>query len=129
MSVPQELDLSAGADVASPVSRLCNLIIDAALRTQAHAVRLQAVNAERGGVEYERDGEWSKVMEVPMPAFGPLISYFKLMSGLSSDRERVQVGELRVRHEGMSRVLGIRAEAITPSVERLLITKVSGSAT
>ena len=122
MPVPPELDLAAGEDVASPVSRLGNLIIAEALRAHANAIRLQAVNPERGSVEYERDGEWSKAMEVPMPAFGPIISYFKHMAGLRPDREPVQTGQLRVRHEGHGRVLGIRAEVPMTSGERLLIT-------
>ena len=120
------LDLAAGADDASPVARLGNLIIAEALRTHARAIRLQAVDAERGGVEYERDGQWSKVMEVPMPAFGPIISYIKVMAGLSQDRGPVQEGELPVRHDGSVRILGVRAQATTTNTERLLITGLSG---
>jgi len=116
-----EYDLQRPQESERPVPRLCNLILTDALQSQSGGIRLVPIDAESGGVEYEREGQWQPVMQLPVQVFGAVINRFKVMAALGIGRVPVQEGELHVRLNGPRRVLKIRSEA-TKALERLTIT-------
>ncbi len=109
-----------GAD-ATPVVRLCDLLLTDSLITRASAVRV-ALNAEGHGiVEYEIAGAWRQVMKVPGEATIRMINRLKVMAVLDIAHLPLQEGELHLRYEGAPVVMKIRTETTEGPFERVLI--------
>jgi len=103
-------DLDAGQEAPHATVQLCHLILAEGLRNEAGTIRLQAIDADKGGVEYEVAGTWRMVMQIPIQAFGPVINRLKVMAALDISRQPSQAGEVHVRLEGAVHILPIRVE-------------------
>ena len=109
-----------GAD-ATPVVRLCDLLLSDSLASRASTVRV-ALDAEGHGiVEYEIAGVWRQVMNVPGEATIQMINRLKVMAVLDIAHLPVQEGELHLRSEGDPVVMKIRTETTKGPFERVLI--------
>jgi type II secretory ATPase GspE/PulE/Tfp pilus assembly ATPase PilB-like protein len=124
----QEFDLDIGQETLPPVVRLCNLILTEGILTEANAIRLQRIDADKGGVEYESAGAWRMVMQMPIQAFGLAINRLKVMACLDISHQPSQVGEVHVRLKGARRILRIRTELKDGHETAMLIVS-SASAT
>jgi type II secretory ATPase GspE/PulE/Tfp pilus assembly ATPase PilB-like protein len=100
---------------------LCNLILTDAFKSGARGIRAVPVDAERGGMEYDIDGQWQPVMQVPVKVFTSIINRFKIMAVLDAGRVPVQEGELHIRLDGVLHVLKIRTDATRAAHELLTI--------
>ena len=118
----REYDLEVSEEFERPVPKLCNLILADALRSQSLGIRLVPAGAEVGGVEYDREGQWQPVMQIPAQVFSTLINRLKVRAALDIGRVPMQEGELHVRFDGLRRVLRIRSEATNAPFELLTIT-------
>ncbi|MEZ4411785.1 MAG: hypothetical protein R2910_02200 [Gemmatimonadales bacterium] len=117
----QEYDLAVGHVSAPPIVNLCNLMLTDAFKSGARGIRAVPVDAEHGGIDYDIDGQWQPVMQLPIKVFSTLINRFKVMAVLDTGRVPVQEGELHVRLDGVLRVLTIRTEATSAAHELLTI--------
>jgi len=106
----QAFDLDIAQETQRPVVRLCHLILTEGMLTDASAIRLQVLDGDNGGVEYEVAGSWRMVMQIPIQAFRSVINRLKVMAALDISRRPSQVGEVHVRLKGTVRILPIRIE-------------------
>lgn len=106
----REFDLDGAQEALPPVVRLCHLILAEGIISGASAIRLQAIDGDRGGVEYESAGSWRMVMQIPIQALGPAINRLKVMASLDISRQPSQVGEVHVRLRGAAHILRIQTE-------------------
>jgi type II secretory ATPase GspE/PulE/Tfp pilus assembly ATPase PilB-like protein len=110
------------------VSKLCDLILTEALLNKATEVRLAEYEADRGTVEYQINGDWQRVMAVPIQAHRALVNRLRVMAGLDASRKPLQRGTLHVAYDGHMLTLPITVEALTSGADMASIT-ISAAAT
>ncbi len=125
----REYDLDAPQGSQRPVVRLCDVALTEGILNGADAIRFQVVDKDRGGVEYEIGGAWRQVMQVPLPAFAPLINRLKLMAALDIARRPSQDGELHVRFKGLPHRFAIHVEQSGTCADLVSLRRTNASAT
>lgn len=98
----QRIETDRIADVAdeAPIIRIAKVIIQRAVQERASDIHVEpARNGVR--VRYRIDGILHEVMRVPKYVHAPLLSRFKIMSGMNIAERRVpQDGRIHIRHAG-----------------------------
>ncbi|MHB8995810.1 MAG: GspE/PulE family protein [Armatimonadota bacterium] len=98
----QRIETDRIADVAdeAPIIRIAKVVIQRAVSERASDIHIEpARNGVR--VRYRIDGVLHEVMRLPKYVHAPLISRFKIMSGMNIAERRVpQDGRIHIRHAG-----------------------------
>ena len=98
----QRIETDKIADVAdeAPIIRIAKVIIQRAVGERASDIHIEpARNGVR--IRYRIDGVLHEVMRLPKYVHAPLISRFKIMSGMNIAERRVpQDGRIHIRHAG-----------------------------
>ncbi len=98
----QRVETDRIADVAdeAPIIRIAKVLIQRAVQERASDIHVEpARNGVR--IRYRIDGVLHEVMRLPKYVHAPLISRFKIMSGMNIAERRVpQDGRIHVRHAG-----------------------------
>ena len=98
----QRIETDRIADVAdeAPIIRIAKVVIQRAVMERASDIHIEpARNGVR--VRYRIDGVLHEVMRLPKYVHAPLLSRFKIMSGMNIAERRVpQDGRIHIRHAG-----------------------------
>jgi len=98
----QRIETDRVADVAdeAPIIRIAKVVIQKAVMERASDIHIEpARNGVR--IRYRIDGVLHEVMRLPKYVHAPLLSRFKIMSGMNIAERRVpQDGRIHIRHAG-----------------------------
>jgi len=119
-------DSRSAADLA-PVVKMCNLILQEAVRSSASDVHLEpALNCLQ--VRMRVDGVLREYIDVPKWLHHPLVSRFKILASLDiSERRLPQDGRIKVKCQ--SRSIDIRASTLPTHFGEKLVLRILGTST
>jgi type II secretory ATPase GspE/PulE/Tfp pilus assembly ATPase PilB-like protein/ActR/RegA family two-component response regulator len=117
-------DSRTAAEMA-PVVKMCNLILQEAVRSQASDVHLEpALNCLQ--VRMRVDGVLREYIDVPKWLHHPLISRFKILAALDiAERRLPQDGRIKVKFQGRS--IDIRASTLPTHFGEKLVLRILGT--
>jgi type II secretory ATPase GspE/PulE/Tfp pilus assembly ATPase PilB-like protein/ActR/RegA family two-component response regulator len=118
---------SRSAAETAPVIKMCNLILQEAVRTNASDVHLEpTVNCLQ--VRMRVDGVLREYIDVPKWLTHPLISRFKILAALDiAERRLPQDGRIRVKSQNRS--IDIRASTLPTHFGEKLVLRMLGAST
>ena len=122
-----DLDASASRSAAeqAPVVKMCNLIIQDAVRAGASDIHVEAeLNAIR--VRLRVDGVLREYMQVPKWLHNPLVSRMKILAKLDiSERRLPQDGRIKIQHQGKS--IDLRVSTLPTHFGEKVVLRLLGS--
>ncbi len=122
-----DLDASASRSAAeqAPVVKMCNLIIQDAVRAGASDIHVEAeLNAIR--VRLRVDGVLRDYMQVPKWLHNPLVSRMKILAKLDiSERRLPQDGRIKIQHQGKS--IDLRVSTLPTHFGEKVVLRLLGS--
>ncbi len=119
------LDASRSAAEQAPVVKMCNLIIQDAVRAGASDIHVEAeLNAIR--VRLRVDGVLRDYMQVPKWLHNPLVSRMKILAKLDiSERRLPQDGRIKIQHQAKS--IDLRVSTLPTHFGEKVVLRLLGS--
>ncbi len=122
-----DLDATASRSAAeqAPVVKMCNLIIQDAVRAAASDIHVEAeLNSIR--VRLRVDGVLREYMQVPKWLHNPLVSRMKILAKLDiSERRLPQDGRIKIQHRGKS--IDLRVSTLPTHFGEKVVLRLLGS--